>query len=90
MPAITGKKVRFTWSSNEKAKFFCAHENINDMKPCGEGFNGEWTEDDIPEGKHLFWVVGIDETGNRAEPLDHEWIVGKVWLLSVQFNKQIC
>ena len=38
---------------------------------------GNWVTDNLSEGKHLFWVFGVDDVGNRGEPLEHEWVVGK-------------
>lgn len=74
-PAVSGKKMKFKWKSDELANFTCAHENINDMKPCGEGWKGNWKDKNMPEGKHRFWVTGIDGVGNRGKPLEHEWTV---------------
>jgi hypothetical protein len=77
VPAVTGKRVRFRWQSNEIAEFFCAHERINYMERCGNfSLKGRWIEANLPEGKHRFWVVGVDDVGNRGKPLHHEWVVG--------------
>ena len=76
-PTVSGKRTKFAWFSDEWAKFYCAHEDISDMQPCGEGMRSRWIEDQLPEGKHRFWVIGIDDVGNRGDPLDHEWLVGK-------------
>jgi hypothetical protein len=77
VPDVTGKRVRFKWLSDETAEFFCAHENIEDMVKCGNfSTRGRWIEEDLPEGRHRFWVVGIDAVGNRGIPLYHTWIVG--------------
>ena len=74
---MTGKKIKIKWRSTEFTRFTCAHEDVNDMKPCGDGRRGDWTEEDLPEGRHRIWVSGEDEVGNKAKPLSHDWIVGK-------------
>ena len=80
---VTGKRVRFRWQSNEVANFHCAHEEIEDEQKCGNlRWRGNWLEADLPEGKHRFWVTGVDEVGNRGKPLYHEWIVGKIGMVS--------
>lgn len=48
------------------------------MERCGNlSLNGTWITDNLPEGKHRFWVFGVDDVGNRGRPLEHEWVVGK-------------
>ncbi len=78
VPTVTGKRVRFKWISDEVAEFYCAHEKIEDMEKCGRfSLRGRWVESDLPEGRHRFWVVGVDDVGNRGIPLRHTWTVGK-------------
>ena len=85
--AVTGKRVKFRWKSNEIADFYCAHEKINDLKRCGNAsLKGNWIEENLPEGKHLFWVLGVDDVGNRGKPLAHEWVVGMLWLSNTYTN----
>ena len=77
-PAVSGKRIKLRWKSNEKADFFCAHERIDHLERCGNlRLKGNWVTDNLPEGKHLFWVFGVDDVGNRGKPLEHEWVVGK-------------
>lgn len=79
MDAVTGKRVRFRWRSDEIADFYCAHEQFDDLVKCGSAsLKGNHIEANLPEGKHLFWVLGVDDVGNRGEPLQHEWVVGKL------------
>ena len=69
----------FKWRSSEEAVFECsldrgAYEN------CGRGTNGQWSEDNVPDGLHTLLVRGRDPIGNLGRAISHSWVVGRFLL----------
>ncbi len=43
---------------------------------CGRGTNGEYTANNLPDGKHTFEVNAVDGVGNKGIPKVVEWTTG--------------
>lgn len=78
IPKKSGRSVRFSWRSNEYAKFKCAIDNLDNFFDCGEGIEAQLRSDNLRRnGEHVLYVKGIDEHGNVGETIFTRWIVGK-------------
>ena len=44
---------------------------------CGDGTNGRWTMNEIPDGPHQFFVYGVDEMDNKGELAKLDFHVGE-------------
>ena len=71
------RHFKINWNSSEEAKFECAVDSQENAVPCGKGWFGSWSRTDLPDGKHSFWVRGIDVTGNVGVYRRHPFDVGK-------------
>ena len=72
----TNGKPEIRWSSSENAFFECSLDGA-EYQECGNGFDGLWTGNNLPDGKHNFSVRGIDRNNNTGEPKRFEWHVGE-------------
>ncbi|XP_028410633.1 uncharacterized protein LOC114533322 [Dendronephthya gigantea] len=73
-PTPTNSKPQIRWTSSESARFQCSL-NGQDYEDCGEGLNGLWTGENVPDGRHTFSVRGVDKNNNTGEPARFNWNV---------------
>ena len=79
-PIVGTPRVRLYWRSNEKSKFLCAIGDVGNVIECGQGTKGSFTTPYLRRGPQKFWLIAEDYTGNRAEPVNVTWTLGK-WIL---------
>ena len=72
----TNSNPEIRGSSSENARFECSLDGA-EYQNCGNGFNGLWTGNNLPNGRHTFSVRGIDRNGNRGDPKNFQWRVGE-------------
>ena len=48
---------------------------------CKNGSSGQWTGENIPDGRHVFIVIGTDKFGNWGRHAQHTFTVGKFYSL---------
>lgn len=78
VPKKSGRRVRFSWRSNEHANFKCTMGNPDGFVDCGQGFESFISSDNLRRnGEHVLYVKGIDDYGNVGETIYARWIVGK-------------
>ena len=77
-PKITKSNPTFTWKSSEPAVFKCAIDNDGQLNffDCGNGTNGQWTGNNLPDGPFKFLVYGTDYMNNRGPTKEHTFSVG--------------
>ena len=91
MPRKSGRSVRFSWRSNERARFQCAFDNINTFFDCGEGFESDLQSNNLRRnGLHSLYVRGTDDYGNVGEVIRAEWTVGLYSLLYFCYKAFFC
>jgi hypothetical protein len=76
-PRVTNSKPIFRWKSSENASFQCGIDNSFNLVECGQGINGHWTGSNIPDGQHVFIVIGKDDFGNWGRYAQHRFTVGE-------------
>ena len=76
-PKLTKSNPSFTWTSSESATFKCGIDNSFNLQDCGEGIKGQWTKTNIPDGQHVFIVIGTDDLGNQGPYAQHRFTVGE-------------
>jgi hypothetical protein len=77
VPKKSGRTVRFSWRSNEYAKFKCTFDDRSNFTDCGEGTEARLSTDNLKRnGEHILYVKGIDRHGNVGETIATKWIVG--------------
>ena len=78
---LTNAAPTFKWTSSENAVFKCGIDNSFNLQDCGEGLTGSWTGKNIPDGSHVFIVVGTDELGNQGQYAQIRFTVGQSLML---------
>ena len=79
-PTSTRSSPTIRWTSSENARFKCAIDNgQRQFVDCGEGFSGEWTGTNLPDGVTRFLVYGVDKTNNQGPTSEHQFTVGKLF-----------
>ena len=83
LPTVTKSNPSFTWSSSESASFTCAIDNNFNRVDCGQGPNGQWTGNNIPDGQYVFIVSGRDKFGNQGPQTRHRFTVGQFYIFQL-------
>jgi hypothetical protein len=52
-------------------------ENSFNEVDCGEGMNGRWTGNQIPDGPQKLLVYGVDKMNNKGPMAELEFKVGE-------------
>lgn len=81
-PSVTNNNPRFTWSSSEQAVFECSF-NGEEYETCGNGLEGNWSKNNVRNGRYVLLVRGRDSAGNLGRRTTHTWTVGKISNYSV-------
>jgi hypothetical protein len=78
-PKISDADITLLWktTANKHARFECALDNVRNMRPCGDGTTGSWTDSRIPDGDHTLYVRARDSFGDYGQIKTHSWRVGK-------------
>ncbi|CAB3983302.1 Hypothetical predicted protein [Paramuricea clavata] len=74
-PSVTKSSPTFRWTSSEPANFKCGIDNSFNLVDCNNGSSGQWTGENIPDGQHVFIVIGTDKFGNWGPYAQHRFTV---------------
>ena len=66
----------FTWTSSEYATFECAVDDTRLYEDCGKGTGGTFTANDVPNGRHMFFIRGKDNANNYGPHVQYPFQVG--------------
>ena len=75
-PRTSNPKYKLTWTSDERADFECRLNG--EIVECGSGTSGEYTSNNLPDGRHTFELNAVDNVGNKGRPKVFNWITGIV------------
>ena len=67
----------FTWTSSEEASFECAIDDTRLYQDCGEGTSGNFTANNVPSGRHAFFIRAKDKANNYGSHEQYLFQVGK-------------
>ena len=76
MSTSTNSSPRFSWTSDEFARFKCGIEGVGTFKDCGSGTSGTWTGTNVPDGKRTFLVRARDLYENQNDPYRFPFEIG--------------